>query len=1702
MWGSKSVPETTVASELVEFDLESILQYADADSSMKKRKKLEAAAKGSTSDDFPVISRNLVCHMRSPVDLDPKVISQYVDSGIESRGRGTFQYSTETFEIKAGVNDTPLLAILNKQRGKVKKGTLVSVNVLDDKIRQVTFDEIRFITNRMKKCKPHFTVTHCQWDLELNTRTNMVTTRLSYSVTIRPLFYRYFLSDVTAALIQVLRPHMELLPTSIDAFVDSYKGLPIDTHLFYKVITDNTARMPPASNSYFHPQLLTDLLPFQRKSVGWLLSKEGVTYDPKLRSCRHTPLISDAMADLLRQFPDADPNVLDKHIFDTLARMCYGWNRVLFKGCICWVNDYTGNIMLLEQMVGFLLEYYNTHNDAPMPGRGLLSEEMGLGKTVEVMDLVLLNPRPSSEVGQEISLQFKEEGDFRMVKKAKTTLIAAPDSILRQWYSEIGHLCPSLSVTIYKGLGKYPELSNVPRYIGEYLQRFDIVLMNYATMSREMDYANYSSRHIPTRGGRKRTSSEAGDEKQEAPKDDIASLVAEYKAELNPAPQAEATFNQRKYDKAVLEELAARVRREDPSTIPHTHFYESPLMLSQWWRVVLDEVQMVSSGASRAFKTAALIPRFHSWGVSGTPARLAAVLQFLKFAPFNYEISKFCWKQLTGPDRGNGDFIRIWLDLSLRHTKAMVHDDIKLPPQQRVLLTMPFTKVEQDKYDQMFESTLASIGIYVDNIPKKSEIKLTSSACVHLRSWLVKLRQLCGNLQVGHLPKAHATRGKNKNRFLLHGIPELKTLEDVLDDMIDSVVDDIGESERGIINRLLDICQLLEYVLYPEKVIEIISVVLSETRKLIERVTVKSQRDTQEYQKVRQVLLGHGALGNKDMEEMSDDDDDESSDVEEPKLEVVKKEKEEVVVDELQIQEALAKFQKYKELVASNKLRLRSWKMTEHKCYFLLASAHFQLYDAEYQQKIKESRISFDSLLELDAKVNLYGVLNAEEISLYSGIELGKEEAVDYLALFKPEPNLSSEEVEIEKNKFLELNYYSLAEECRKHILKHSIKDVDIVTSKRLQSRSVIEEGAWVNDGEALFPKTSKKLFTAVPLIEVLDIGELVGGIRSKQVIDQFMKLFAQLNLQAKFINETVQQLIKVLCNPLLTSDKSPDGEEYEQSIVDQDQASCLMLVISQLLTDRSNATLELKTKITEITKQQDHDYKLESQRVNDKKFLKELQNKRMKSKPDLKISFEELLQEARLLEIEMRDNYKVNSQVEVFEEIVHILRNVFENEKNSQSLLQKELNTTFNAIFNARVEYFKQLQQISDSVQTKSFGFLQEDFQPTLIDGEFQTLFNYLVGARNKLTRGMTRYRYLATLIPKDEKHKVKQENLELPDSQEEVICIICQSPITVGSLTSCGHKFCKACLDEWLNTGHPWCPMCKTYTDRETVYYFTHYKSDLKAQAVENGHGEPHELEGHHRSSIHQVYKQMDPEVLKRIQRIKLSNSYGSKVDIIVKQVLHLRNLDPEVQIVIFSQWQDLLVILAFAFDKAGITYVSAKGSHVAAYKNRKIDPVEEFKNKNALKTCFLLNAQAQASGLTLINATHIFLCEPLVNTPTELQAISRIHRIGQKNVTTVWMFAIENSVEENIVALGTRKRLEYLRANAQENHLQPKSAEPELPEQIVENDLRTAESFALTLGQATEVTSGRQFAGNSESIADTDLWNVYFGEDVSED
>jgi E3 ubiquitin-protein ligase SHPRH len=55
--------------------------------------------------------------------------------------------------------------------------------------------------------------------------------------------------------------------------------------------------------------------------------------------------------------------------------------------------------------------------------------------------------------------------------------------------------------------------------------------------------------------------------------------------------------------------------------------------------------------------------------------------------------------------------------------------------------------------------------------------------------------------------------------------------------------------------------------------------------------------------------------------------------------------------------------------------------------------------------------------------------------------------------------------------------------------------------------------------------------------------------------------------------------------------------------------------------------------------------------------------------------------------------------------------------------------------------------------------------------------------------------------------------------------------------------------------------------------------------------------------------------------------------------------------------------------------------------------------------------------ANGLNLVEASHVLLIEPILNPAQELQAIGRVHRIGQTKPTTVHRFLIRSTIEERM-------------------------------------------------------------------------------------
>ena len=103
-------------------------------------------------------------------------------------------------------------------------------------------------------------------------------------------------------------------------------------------------------------------------------------------------------------------------------------------------------------------------------------------------------------------------------------------------------------------------------------------------------------------------------------------------------------------------------------------------------------------------------------------------------------------------------------------------------------MTVPFSLVEQENYNQLFEDFLASVCLDINGNPVLEDWDPSPTILAYMRSWLVRLRQVCSNPQIGNLnlnSKRYRSRNSSYNNRIVATVQQLKTLDKVLDDMLE-----------------------------------------------------------------------------------------------------------------------------------------------------------------------------------------------------------------------------------------------------------------------------------------------------------------------------------------------------------------------------------------------------------------------------------------------------------------------------------------------------------------------------------------------------------------------------------------------------------------------------------------------------------------------------------------------------------------------------------------------------------------------------------------------------------------------------------------------------------------------------------------------------------------------------------------------------
>ncbi|OSX60483.1 hypothetical protein POSPLADRAFT_1147183 [Postia placenta MAD-698-R-SB12] len=224
-----------------------------------------------------------------------------------------------------------------------------------------------------------------------------------------------------------------------------------------------------------------------------------------------------------------------------------------------------------------------------------------------------------------------------------------------------------------------------------------------------------------------------------------------------------------------------------------------------------------------------------------------------------------------------------------------------------------------------------------------------------------------------------------------------------------------------------------------------------------------------------------------------------------------------------------------------------------------------------------------------------------------------------------------------------------------------------------------------------------------------------------------------------------------------------------------------------------------------------------------------------------------------------------------------------------------------------------------------------------------------------------------------------------------ETTVCRICNDIAEDAIQARCRHIFDRECIKQYLNTAieaTPACPVCHLPL---TI--------DLEAPALE-------------------LEENAKPRqgILGRLDLDKWRSS--SKIEALIEELTNLRKQDTTTKSLVFSQFVNFLDLIAYRLQKAGFTICRLEGTMSPQARDATI---QHFMN-NVNVTVFLVSLKAGGVALNLTEASRVFLMDSWWN--PAVQAMDRIHRLGQHRPVQVVKLVIEDSIESRIVQLQEKK------------------------------------------------------------------------------
>uniref|UniRef100_A0A670IDJ2 RAD54 homolog B n=1 Tax=Podarcis muralis TaxID=64176 RepID=A0A670IDJ2_PODMU len=142
--------------------------------------------------------------------------------------------------------------------------------------------------------------------------------------------------------------------------------------------------------------------------------------------------------------------------------------------------------------------------------------------------------------------------------------------------------------------------------------------------------------------------------------------------------------------------------------------------------------------------------------------------------------------------------------------------------------------------------------------------------------------------------------------------------------------------------------------------------------------------------------------------------------------------------------------------------------------------------------------------------------------------------------------------------------------------------------------------------------------------------------------------------------------------------------------------------------------------------------------------------------------------------------------------------------------------------------------------------------------------------------------------------------------------------------------------------------------------------------------------------------------------------SETDSGKLNVLTQLLAAIQELSPAERVVVVSNYTQTLNILQEVCKRHGYSYARLDGNTPVSQRQQIVDG---FNSKFCPSFIFLLSSKAGGVGLNLVGASHLILYDIDWNPATDIQAMARVWRDGQRHTVHIYRLLTTGTIEEKI-------------------------------------------------------------------------------------